>query len=336
MKKLSWVDKLLFLLNSLAAATLLLSNLLPYLSPKTFGVIAVFSLAVPLLIVLNILFVIYWVIKLKKQFLVSTLVLLIGFNQLNLLYKITDKEVLMTDDLKIMSYNVRKFNFDHSIQQDGVDIKIYDFINQTDPDIAILQEFINSKEITLDFKFKFMNPYVKGKARNVIYSNFEIINSGVIDFKNSGNVAIFSDIVIKKDTVRLYNIHLQSLRIQLNKENFGEQDSERLFKRIQYTFQKQMNQVEKILNHEKSCPYKTIIAGDFNNTAFSWAYHKIKADKNDSFVVAGKGFGKSYDYFLPARIDFILVDPSFEINNFKTYDIKYSDHFPIMARLGIN
>ena len=40
----------------------------------------------------------------------STLVLLIGFNQLNLLYKIADKEVLMTDDLKVMSYNVRLFN----------------------------------------------------------------------------------------------------------------------------------------------------------------------------------------------------------------------------------
>jgi len=34
------------------------------------------------------------------------------------------------------------------------------------------------------------------------------------------------------------------------------------------------------------------------------------------------------------RIDFILTDQNIDINNFKTYDVEYSDHFPIMARLN--
>lgn len=339
MKKLSWVDKILFLLNSLLAATLLLSNLLPYLSPKTFGIVAVFSLAVPVLIVLNILFVVYWALKLKKQFLVSTLVLLIGFNQLNLLYKIAEKEVLMTDDLKVMSYNVRLFNI-YKWKKEGKEetLKLVsDFIESKNPDIICFQEFLTDYDVNFEYKYNYIQRNSNKEISYfglAIFSKYKIINKGSLDFKESANNTIFVDILKDNDTIRVYNVHLESQQIQLDKENFGEKDTERLLKRLQNTFEKQVNQAEQIVAHEEKCNYKTILMGDFNNTAFSWVYHKIKADKNDSFVVAGKGFGKSYDYFLPARIDFILTDPSFEINNFKTYDIKYSDHFPIMARLG--
>ncbi|MFK5879568.1 MAG: endonuclease/exonuclease/phosphatase family protein [Flavobacteriaceae bacterium] len=340
MKKLSWVDKLLFLLNSLVAATLLLSNLLPYLSPKTFGIIALFSLAVPVLIALNILFVVYWILKLKKQFLVSTLVLLISFNQLNLLYKIAGKEVLMNDDLKVMSYNVRLFNI-YKWKKEGKEetLKLVsDFIESKKPDIICFQEFLTDYDVNFEYKYKYIQRNSNKKISYfglAIFSKYKIINKGSLDFKKSANNTIFVDIVKNKDTIRVYNVHLESQRIQLDKENFGEKDPERLIKRLQNTFKKQVTQAEQIVAHEEKCNYKTILMGDFNNTAFSWAYHKIKADKNDAFVEAGKGFGKSYDYFLPARIDFILTDPAFEINNFKTYDIKYSDHFPIMARLEV-
>ena len=340
MKKLSWVDKLLFLLNSLVAATLLLSNLLPYLSPKIVGVIAIFSLIVPVLIVLNILFVIYWIIKLKKQFLVSTLVLLIGFNQLNLLYKIADKEVLMTDDLKVMSYNVRLFNI-YKWKKEGKEetLKLVsEFIESKNPDIICFQEFLTDYNVNFDYKYNYIQRNSNKKISYfglAIFSKYKIINKGSLDFKESANNTIFIDIVKDKDTIRVYNVHLESQHIQLDKENFGEKDTERLVKRLQNTFEKQVTQAEQITAHEEKCNYKTILMGDFNNTAFSWAYHKIKANKNDAFVIAGKGFGKSYDYILPARIDFILTDPAFEINNFKTYDIKYSDHFPIMAQLGV-
>ena len=341
MKKLSWVDKIIFLLNSLLAATLLISNLLPYLSPKTFGVISIFSLAVPVLIVLNILFIIYWIIKLKKQFLLSTLVLLIGFTQLNLLYKIADKEVLLTDDLKVMSYNVRLFNI-YKWKKEGKEetLKLVsDFIENKDPDIICFQEFLTDYDVNFDYKYKYIQRNSNKKISYfglAIFSKYKIINKGSLNFKESANNTIFIDIIKNKDTIRIYNVHLESQQIQLNKENFGEKDTERLIKRLKNTFQKQVIQAEQVVAHEATCKYKTIVMGDFNNTAFSWAYHKIKADKNDAFVVAGKGLGKSYDHLIPLRIDFILADKEFEINNFKTYDIKYSDHFPIMARLSVN
>ena len=45
--------------------------------------------------------------------------------------------------------------------------------------------------------------------------------------------------------------------------------------------------------------------------------------------------GKTFNYLYPLRIDFILVDLNFEVNNFKTFEVPYSDHFPILARIKL-
>jgi endonuclease/exonuclease/phosphatase family metal-dependent hydrolase len=79
-----------------------------------------------------------------------------------------------------------------------------------------------------------------------------------------------------------------------------------------------------------------IICGDFNNTAYSYVYKEVKGDMQDAFVEAGNGFGRTFDFrFFPVRIDFILVDPVFEINAYKTFDVKYSDHYPIMTKVKL-
>ena len=214
-----------------------------------------------------------------------------------------------------------------------------DFIKEKDPDIICFQEFLTAYDVNFDYKYKFINNNPNKDVSSfgqAIFSRYEVINSGSLNFNSAANNAIFVDIVKNNDTIRIYNVHLESQKIQLNKENFGEKDSDRLLKRIKNTFKKQADQVEKLLAHEETENYKTIICGDFNNTAFSYVYRQLKGSKNDAFIEAGKGFGKSYDYIFPARIDFILTNKNITINNFKTYDNQHSDHFPIMARLNFN
>ena len=79
---------------------------------------------------------------------------------------------------------------------------------------------------------------------------------------------------------------------------------------------------------------KKIILGDFNNTAYSWVYQKIKSGKKDAFIEAGNGFGKTFNYPFPMRIDFILTSTDIDINQFKTFNESFSDHFPIQANLN--
>ena len=111
MKNLSFLDKILYLVNSLFAALLLLSFLLPYVSPKTIPVFAVLSLFVPVLLIINVVFTIYWLLKLKKQFLLSLITLSIGWFFTAPFYKISSTNSSINSDLKVMSYNVKTFDF---------------------------------------------------------------------------------------------------------------------------------------------------------------------------------------------------------------------------------
>lgn len=342
MRKLSWKNKLVFVVNSVLALLLLLSYLVPHVSPQMVPTLALLSLVVPLLILLNILFIIYWLIKLKRQFLLSVIVLLIGFKSVTSFYKISEKEILLNNDLKIMSFNARLFNlYKWKIESpDTIRQQVVDFISAKSPDIVCFQEFVNDYSGYFDYRYRFVNNRNSNNKRvrfgQAIYSKYKIINSGAINFESNTNNAIYADIVKDKDTFRVYNVHLESQKIQLDKENLGEDNTEKLLTRLQTTFKIQAKQAKQLLDNELKCSYKTIICGDFNNTAFSWVYNKLKGDKKDAFVQAGSGLGKTYNYIVPARIDFILADKLFVVNNFETYNVDYSDHYPIMARLNFD
>ena len=113
------------------------------------------------------------------------------------------------------------------------------------------------------------------------------------------------------------------------------ENSEKLLNGIGKTFKLQQAQTELFLEHKNNSPYKVIISGDFNNSAFSYVYNAIKDDMKDTFKQQGNGFGRTYNFkFFPLRIDFILVDKSWTVNSFKTFDVQYSDHYPIMTKVS--
>lgn len=338
MRNLKGYEKLIFIVNSLLAFALLLSYLLPYLEPRKFAFFSVLSLAVPFLIIINILFVIYWLLKVKKQLLVSLLVLAIGYSYLISLYKFSSsKNVDDSENLSVMNYNVRLFNAFNWIDDPNLKQNISSFIADKQPDVLCIQEYRTDEGVTLKGYHKY--EHLSGdKVKNgqAIFTKFPIVNSGLIKFPHTFNNAIFVDVVVQNDTIRIYNVHLQSSGINPVAEELTKENSENLFKRVRSTFKMQQSQTELVLSHKNECPYQMIICGDFNNTAYSYVYKEIKGDLKDAFVEAGNGFGRTYDFkFFPVRIDFVLVDDAFEINAFKTYDVKYSDHYPVMAKVKL-
>ena len=327
------------MVNSVVALLLLLSYVLPFLPPKTFSILAVLNLGVSFLIIINVVFFLYWLVKLKKQFMVSLVVLLVGYFSFGSLYKFSaSTKVEEPQNIKIMNYNVRLFNLYEWIPKQGVETQILDFIKTEAPDVLSVQEYHPHENIDVSFfKYKFEKlSGTKTKYGQAIFSKFPIINSGSIEFPDTANNAIYADVVKGKDTLRIYNIHLESMRIETKVEDLKTEDSERLFKRISSTFKMQQFQTELFLMHKKQCPYKMVICGDFNNTAFSYVYRQIKGDLYDTFREAGSGFGRTYDFkFFPIRIDFIFADEAFKVNGFKTYNNQYSDHYPIMTTLSL-
>ena len=326
-------------INSLMAFALLLSYVLPYLKPQEFTSLSILSLAVPFLIITNVLFLIYWLLKVKKQLFISFLVLAIGYKYVFSLYKISPStNIDDPNNISVMNYNVRLFNLFDWIKSPDLENNISSFLAKNNPDILCLQEYRSYDKI--DFSI-FPYNYVQlsgNKIKNgqAIYTKFPIINSGSIKFPNTSNNAIFVDIVKDQDTIRVYNLHLQSAGIDSNVEKLSQENSENIIKRMTAMFQMQQSQTEQFLLHKNNCRYKTIISGDFNNTAYSYIYKEIKGDMLDVFEQAGNGFGRTFDFkFFPVRIDFLLVDNSFDINAFKTFDVKYSDHYPIMTKVKL-
>ena len=339
MKNLSFIDKIIYFINVIVALALLFSYALPFLPPKTFSLLSVINLGASFFVLINALFALYWLVKLKRQLLLSLFVLFVGYMSFGSVYKFSSSEnIEIINNLKVMNYNVRLFNLYDWIPERGLETKIKKFIKTESPDVLSVQEYHPHKNIDLSF-FKYKYEKLSGKNMKygqAIFSQYPILNSGSIEFPNTANNAIFADILKGSDTVRIYNIHLESLRIDANVESLKKEDSERLFNRIGTTFKMQQFQTELFLMHKKQCPYKMIICGDFNNTAFSYVYRKIKGDLNDTFKEAGNGFGRTYDFkFFPVRIDFIFSDDTFSVNGFNAYDEHYSDHYPIMATLGL-
>ena len=235
----------------------------------------------------------------------------------------------------MISYNVKTFDLFSNIKEIEKKQNGYDFIAEKNPDILVIQEYYKSKKVQFYFPYKYVKFRSKiSKYGMAIYSKFKILNAGSLNLESSGNNIIFADILKEKDTIRIYNTHFESLRIKPNQENFGEKNSGKLIQRVSQSFKKQALQAEVFLKHEKKWTGKKIVCGDFNNTPYSWMYTKISTNKKDAFIEAGKGFGQTYNYWFPMRIDFILTDENAIVNQFSNYLEKYSDHYPIQARIN--
>lgn len=339
MKNLNLIDKLLYFINSILAILLLFSYTLQYIKPSLFPYLSFVSLSVPILLLLNFLFCVYWLIKLKKQFILSLLILLIGYSQVLSFFKLSKNiERVSPDNISVMSFNVRLFNLYNWIDNDEILNDIKSFVNDENPDVINIQEFRSTKDFSLDnYPYKHSS-LSDGKTSYGLasFSKLPIVNQGVILSENSSAIAIYIDIKKYRDTIRFYNIHLKSFKLESELEIISENTSDKILNVFDNTFKIQENQSEIISKHIKQSPYKVVVSGDFNNTAYSYVYKLLKDDLVDAFDSAGSGFGSTYNFkYFPMRIDFILMDNSFRINEFKTFDKNLSDHFPIISTFNL-
>ncbi|MFV5695049.1 endonuclease/exonuclease/phosphatase family protein [Flavobacterium sp. LB3P122] len=346
MKNLSWFNKVMFVLNIALAIMTFIAYVFPFLAPKTFPLLSVLTLFMPLFFIVNGLFFAYWAIQFKKRMIVSGLVLLMGITFINKFYKFSAVELPKGEnDFTLMSYNVHLFNVFKWIDRDDVPSEILTFINDKNPDILCIQEYSSSANI--DFKV-YPHRYIFTDGNNIksgqaIFSKFPIIYQGNIVFANTTNNIVFVDIKKGKDIIRVYNMHLQSLKISPdvneideNIEVINQKKSKKMLMRISEGFKEQQEQAEKLKEHVKGCEYPIVICGDMNNSAFSYVYRGIKGKLKDSFEEAGKGFGATYKFrYYPARIDYIFADEKITVKKFENFpEFINSDHFPIMARLS--
>jgi endonuclease/exonuclease/phosphatase family metal-dependent hydrolase len=345
LKKMSFISKTMLFFNVVVAFTTLMAYLLPFLAPKWFPFLSVLSLFLPFFLVVNLLFFLYWLIQFKKYIFVSGLVLLLGITFINKFYNLKSTKLPKSEkEFTIMSYNVRLFNKFNWNKKANIPTKIAEFVTEKNPDILCVQEYSNLEKTQFS-NYKYKHVFKEGKniiVGNSIFSKYKIIDKGVINFPNSTNNAVYADIIKDKDTLRIYSMHLQSIKISTDIEEeeiqkMNESKTKYIFRKISSAFTKQQEQALLLKQHYTDCKYKKIICGDMNNSAFSFVYRTIKGSMQDAFESNGEGFGKTYNFkYYPARIDYIFADKNIQINSFETLNDFYnSDHFPLISRLEI-
>ena len=334
-------NKLIYWLNLLAAFLLLISFILPYLPPKSFPTLSMLSLIVPLIIILNIIFALYWAIQLRARFFLSFIVLFISYFYFNVFYEMSAEgdASQYKNTLSVLSYNVRIFNGyekNPDLKTKGIEI-MTEILKEKDPDIVCIQEYYRFNKIDFSaFPYKYIHyRHPRSEVGYAYFSKYPLVNTGGFDFKDSGNNTLYADVVKGEDTIRVYNVHLQSMGIMPRVSYLKDTDKEKLRERISSAFENQQIQIKAILKHQNSTNHPILVCGDFNNTPYSYSYRMLKNDMQDSFRDRGNGLGTTFEFdSFPMRIDYILGSKDLDFLTFETIDKTFSDHRAIMATVG--
>ncbi|MBA3971771.1 MAG: hypothetical protein H0X46_06435, partial [Bacteroidetes bacterium] len=260
--------------NHVAAVALLISYLAPHVSPQSFWFIAFFGLAYPVLVIINFLFVIYWFIQIKKRGFYSLIIILAGFTNLYSYFQFSPGSIPDGSKklLSVMSYNVKVFDLYDWTKNNQTRNKMFALISNESPEILCMQEFYHrdsSKYANTDslMRFPHFKYYHTEYTANVkprqhfgiaTFSTHPIINRGKVDFGYKGNnICIYTDIVVAKDTFRVFNMHLQSIAfswddykfiddLQKNVETENIEKSKNILKRLKRAFIKRANQADMV------------------------------------------------------------------------------------------
>lgn len=351
----NFFSKFGFTLNIGTTFLLLLSYLAPFVPPDSFWPLSFFGLAYPYLVLINLIFLVIWVLQRSKRLLMPLLGLLLGFydftNTFQLIPRLESKDL----GIKVLSYNVHSFRYDLRTHRTN-DPKILEYFKSTEAEIICLQEATLLRGGKLSPQgIKDALPEINYHqlassstySGSVTFSKYPIVNLGEIRFPGSSNLVLFSDIKISNSQIiRVYNCHLQSYSIDpddysiidsLGTGSNNEQINEarKISYKLKIGFKLRAFQARKVADHIRKSPYPVIVCGDFNDTPVSYAYRKVRGDLKDAFVEAGWGVSNSYNGELPSfRIDYILYDKKFIVGNYKRDRVYFSDHFPVRCQLS--
>lgn len=300
-----------------------------YIPPSIFGMLNLLSLGFPILIIINILLLIFWIASWKKRaavFLILSLFFIIPTRRwIN--YTPTKKE---TPNLKIISLNGKSGKFG--------DENIYNFLNDQKADVVLTQEYKSAENLKGFEYFERNFPVVK------IQSRFPIVESGIVETDAKNGRCIYADIKINGKIIRFVNVYMEPFyldksMVKPTKDmNVNEEKAKNIIHKLVPTFRKHQSQIAPIKGFLDSSPYPIILAGDFNSVPNSYEYYTLSENLEDTFLKVGKGSGTSFhDFKFPIKIDHIFASKSITPISYKVdRSVKISDHFPVIAEFLID
>lgn len=363
----------LLLLTILSAIALFFSYMAKLIPPSFSSLIAYCGLLFIYILMVNLAFVVIWLILDYRWALLPTLLILLNVNNIDKHFQLRAQEKPETcaNCIKVMSYNARLFNM-YDDNRLALNRQVTEFLKKEAPDILCVQEYFfdssgklgynTTEEILKALKLPDNNKTYKlylplGKSRGyqyglAVFSRYRIVNSGVVETNDSSaNRSMYVDIRYYGDTLRIYNVHLSSMKLAREDYATGnamlhsnmedpdiDKKARKLYYKITDAFEQRQHQAKCVRADMDSCKYPVIVCGDFNDSPASFSYHKIAHRLKDSFRSSGKGTGTTYagEVFPAYRIDYILHDRQYnDFGHTVCTNLTTSDHYPIYTYISI-
>ena len=319
-------------------------------SPIGHSARAMLVYVLPILILANAGMLIYWIIRRKWLILlipVITIACCIPYIGTIWQFRSLDKSADAQPGIKVATYNVCMFNRETSgfMAQD-----ILAEMRRQNVDILCMQEYneVSGEKKNSD-SYKEYFPYMAvGREDMVIYSRYPIKGSKKLLFDDTNNSAMWADIDVKGDKIRVFNIHLQTTGInrtlykagKLQAQGF-EVDNNRFMEAIFGNYMLGMmfraGQANMVANEKRSSEKPAILCGDFNDVPYSYVYNTVLGNMVDGFKECGSGWAQTFRGGKKAvRIDYIFHDEVLQGLSYYKSELTYSDHYPVFMKLTFN
>jgi endonuclease/exonuclease/phosphatase family metal-dependent hydrolase len=347
----------------------------PWIFTKEIWFVGLLAIAAFYLLILLFLFFIFWLFVKSKWSLLFIVVVFAGWRPITKIVPLRASAEFtlqkQKESVRIMSWNVAQFDILNNKKNPSVHNNMIDLINQYQPDIACFQEMVAGDSVvdlnnsyyrkysfysiadfedSLHFADEYYSYNWKENYLNsqhfgiIIFSKYPIINRHTITAYPNDYNSIFQyvDIVKGADTVRIFNIHLQSLKFSNDNLKYIDnpfvdpaqdiQKSKSIIGKFKTGFLRRQAQADRIKEEIIKSPYPVVVCGDFNDVPNSYAYEKIGNGLQNAFEKKGAGLGRTFSSIAPTlRIDNIFVSPRYQVDQFVQISKKLSDHFPIVT-----
>lgn len=349
-----FVQKVIAGANVATILIMLLVGFSDRISPATHPLIAVVGLTFPFFIILNLLFLVLWVMIKPIKTIIPIVGFLVCFAPIRIYSPLNISQEAPSDAIKVISYNVLSFS---EWNDENEPSAIIEYLKKQNADIVCLQECdlnykkqdIFNKEMAKLYKHIDYSQSASGGDKIIVCSKFPIIGKDTIRYESYTNHSTAYKLNMHGDTVIFIANHLESTSLTAEeKQNFktmvvGKMDkqaarteSHQLVSKIAKVAARrapQADSVAKYINEHKE--QSILLCGDFNDNPISYTRHTIAKNLIDCYVATGTGPGISYNSSkIYVRIDNIMCS-----SDWTPYDchidnsIKASDHYPIVCQL---
>ena len=304
----------------------------------------------PILIAINLVMLIYWLVRRKWIYaLIPVITVACCIPYMGTLIQLgsVDKNAKAEKELQIATYNVAMFGRETSgfLAQD-----ILAQMRRHKVDVLCLQEY---NEISGDKKnsesYKEYLPYMAiGRNDMVIFSRYPIKGNKTILFDDTNNSAMWADIDVKGQMVRVFNVHLQTTGINTTLHRASKLQAANPYGDYSKTNSRVLNalfgnymlgvmfragQAITVANEKRSSELPCILCGDFNDVPYSYVYNTMLGDMVDGFKECGSGWMYTFRGRKAVRIDYIFHDPFFKGLSYYKEDLTTSDHLPVFMKV---